>query len=180
MFCKFCGKTIPDGAAFCKFCGNQTSRGAASASQEVMLVPCPKCGMSIPSGAVFCRYCGSSTEVRARNYTAVTIILAVLLAALIGVGVWKIPANVETLFESSGTSESTSGRKGAKGEEAETGDTGSYAPADTFESVDAALADGSLFEGVDTSGPHPEYGWLFGDEGGWDITEDEETQEEEK
>lgn len=183
MFCKYCGNNIPDNAAFCKFCGNQTSRAAAPApaASQVQLTPCPKCGMLIPFGAGFCRYCGSSTAQKARSYTAVTVILAVLLAAVIGVGIWKIPANVQALLDSASVSETKSeakgGAKSGKSGKSETGEGGSYSPIDSYESVEAAIENGTL-ENPEPAEPHPSYGWLYGDEGGWEITEDEAAAEE--
>ncbi|MBQ2603316.1 MAG: zinc ribbon domain-containing protein [Oscillospiraceae bacterium] len=182
MFCKFCGSAINDGAAFCKVCGKAVPQPVA-APAAVQVAPCPHCGQLIPLGADFCRYCGSSTAEKKKNYTAVTVILAILLAAIIGVGVWKIPANVGTLLEASSVSEPKSeakdGKKSGKSEESETVEPGSYAPIDSFESVDAALENGTL-ESPEPADPHPSYGWLYGDESGWEITEDEAAEEETK
>ena len=180
MYCKFCGSAMNDGAAFCKACGKAVPQPVA-APAAVQVTPCPKCGQLIPLGAGFCRYCGSSTAVKARNFTALTIILAVLLAAIIGVGVWKIPANVGTLLEASSVSEPKSeakdGKKSGKSEDSKTVEPGSYAPIDSFESVDAALENGTL-ESPEPADPHPSYGWLYGDESGWEITEDEAAEED--
>ncbi len=179
MFCKFCGSVMNDGAAFCKVCGKAVPR-AAAAPAAAQVTPCPKCGNLIPLGAGFCRYCGSSTAQKAKNYTAVTIILAVLLAAIIGVGIWKIPANVETLLDAVSPetqSETKDGKKSSgKTEESETAEGGSYSPIDSYESVDAALENGAP-EIPEPPDPHPSYGWLYSDESGWEITEDEAADE---
>ena len=51
MFCKECGREIPDGSKACMYCGAAVSGGGRF---------CPKCGAQASDGAAFCRECGSS------------------------------------------------------------------------------------------------------------------------
>jgi len=52
--CKFCKKTILDGAKFCKFCG-----AVQNAPPNIQICPNPNCKSESPLGASFCKKCGT-------------------------------------------------------------------------------------------------------------------------
>ena len=50
MYCRFCGKQIPDQAKFCPECGAPTS------------IVCSKCGAKLNPNAKFCPECGEKVK----------------------------------------------------------------------------------------------------------------------
>ena len=57
MYCKHCGKQIPDDAAVCPECGKPTGEQPQGASAD--RVYCKNCGKEVDPKAVVCPYCGA-------------------------------------------------------------------------------------------------------------------------
>ena len=59
MFCRNCGRQIPDDAVFCDYCGTRTNSESYSGSNdELHSLSCPACGHPISFNDIKCPGCG--------------------------------------------------------------------------------------------------------------------------
>lgn len=59
MFCRNCGRQIPDDAVFCDYCGTRTNSESFSGSNnELHSLSCPACGHPISFNDIKCPGCG--------------------------------------------------------------------------------------------------------------------------
>lgn len=105
MYCKQCGKPIPDKSAFCKYCGKEIDAGVGkenSFSNEpnsIMNVKCPVCGARDQSSiATYCKKCGSKlnnstdttvsvnndvAESKGKNHRSTWLIIAMIAVVIV-------------------------------------------------------------------------------------------------
>lgn len=57
MYCRYCGKEIPQDSAFCPKCGQKVVIAYTPSSEEGPRV-CPRCGDPVSKYAQICRNCG--------------------------------------------------------------------------------------------------------------------------
>ncbi|MBR3630935.1 MAG: zinc ribbon domain-containing protein [Oscillospiraceae bacterium] len=81
MKCRRCGRNIPDRANFCRYCGTRTAA--------------PPARHSAPAGRRNRRRTGGGN-----GFLVLRIILIVLCVGLVGIGIWKIPGNVQAILAS--------------------------------------------------------------------------------
>lgn len=79
IYCKGCGKEIPDSASFCPHCGKEVNKAAY----------CSKCGTMLSGNSEFCPNCGARTSTEAPGSATVqkkdkvtTALLAIFLGSI--------------------------------------------------------------------------------------------------
>lgn len=148
---------------------------------------CRKCGNLIENTAAFCRYCGQPVNPNiipgpgvwqpamygkpARSWTWLKITLTVLLLALIGVGVWKIPGNIKAVLSDPAMEEAAD--FGPRNEDAvQTPGRITGRQWNEYRAIDETA--GQTQAEREAPEPHAVYEWFAGDPAGWEGLPEEE------
>lgn len=189
-YCRYCGRELSEHSAFCGGCGKAVPVQAAPETEGRRTRFCRNCGQPLGQGEMVCASCGQPVEAAARqgkmkatgqggkrtrsarSLRSLKPVIAVGLVIAVFVS-FAYPGFVRVKL-----SDTVLGQLAAGGNRGEISDSFALSPEELeaeYAAIDAAYAAGTLFpEAAAERGSHGHYSWLYGEESGWEATEEGE------